>query len=98
MRKSKTLAVRLLVRTAVRCVEWRIGRECDPGKQSLLHSRFEGRFFRTFQALGNSYTTAISWLAYVYKAQGCYAEAELLSKRVLAIYEKAQGPDHRDVG
>jgi CHAT domain-containing protein/tetratricopeptide (TPR) repeat protein len=35
--------------------------------------------------------------AYVYTAQGRYADAEPLYKRALAIVEKARGPDHPDV-
>jgi Tetratricopeptide repeat len=37
-------------------------------------------------------------LAELYRAQGCYGEAEPLYKRDLAITEKARGPDHSDVG
>ncbi|MBO0756798.1 MAG: CHAT domain-containing protein, partial [Bradyrhizobiaceae bacterium] len=36
-------------------------------------------------------------LALLYQAQGRYAEAEPIMKRVLAIDEKALGPDHPDV-
>ncbi len=36
-------------------------------------------------------------LAYLYKSQGRYAEAEPLDKRSLAIHEKALGPNHVDV-
>jgi Tetratricopeptide repeat len=32
--------------------------------------------------------------AKLYHAQGCYAEAELLGKRALAVDKKALGPDH----
>jgi CHAT domain-containing protein/Tfp pilus assembly protein PilF len=37
-------------------------------------------------------------LAEMYNEQGRYADAEPLLKRALAIYEKALGPDHLDVG
>ena len=40
------------------------------------------------------YATAISWLAYVYRAQRRYSEAEPLLKRALAITEMALGADH----
>ena len=36
-------------------------------------------------------------LAERYKEEGRYADAEPLYKRVLAIHEKAHGPDHADV-
>jgi tetratricopeptide (TPR) repeat protein len=36
-------------------------------------------------------------LAELYKEEGRYADAEPLYKRVLAISEKALGPDHPDV-
>ena len=37
-------------------------------------------------------------LAQLYSAQGRYAEAEALIRRTLAIFEKALGPDHPEVG
>ena len=40
------------------------------------------------------FVTAISWLAFVYSAQRRYVDAEPLYKRVVAIREKALGPDH----
>src|SRR5437016_140612 len=43
------------------------------------------------------FATAISWLGFIYRAQGRYAEAEPLHKHALAIQEKALGPDHADV-
>jgi tetratricopeptide (TPR) repeat protein len=36
-------------------------------------------------------------LAWLYKAQGKYAEAEPLYNRALAIVEKALGPEHPNV-
>ncbi len=39
----------------------------------------------------------INRLAGLYLARGCYAEAEPLFKRALAIWEKAHGPDHLSV-
>jgi tetratricopeptide (TPR) repeat protein len=42
------------------------------------------------------FATAISWLAFVYDAQGRYAEAASLYKRALLITEKAFGPNHAD--
>ena len=44
------------------------------------------------------FASAITWLAYVYQAQGRYAEAEPLHQRALAIREKVFGADHPDVG
>jgi tetratricopeptide (TPR) repeat protein len=37
-------------------------------------------------------------MAMLYQDQGRYADAETLYKRALIITEKAQGPDHPDVG
>ena len=39
----------------------------------------------------------LSSLAEFYEIQGKYAEAEPLHKRALAIFEKALGPEHRNV-
>jgi hypothetical protein len=36
-------------------------------------------------------------LAQLYGAEGQYAKAEPLHRRALAIWEKALGPEHRDV-
>jgi tetratricopeptide (TPR) repeat protein/CHAT domain-containing protein len=44
------------------------------------------------------YATAISWLAYIYRAQGRHAEAEPLYKRSLAILEGALGANDPGVG
>ena len=44
------------------------------------------------------FATAISWLAYAYRAQGRYTEAEPLYKHSLAIFEKALGSEHPSVG
>ena len=41
--------------------------------------------------------TSLNNLAYLYKRQGRYAEAEPLYLRSLAILEKALGPDHPSV-
>ena len=38
--------------------------------------------------------TAVNNLASNYRAEGRYADAELLYKRALAIREKTLGPDH----
>jgi tetratricopeptide (TPR) repeat protein/CHAT domain-containing protein len=43
------------------------------------------------------FAIAISWLAYLFEAQGHYAEAEPLYKRSLEIREKILGPNHLDV-
>src|SRR5215813_1902604 len=40
----------------------------------------------------------VAILAYVYQAEGRYAEAGPLYRRDLAITEKALGPDHPEVG
>src|SRR5262245_8126279 len=45
-----------------------------------------------------TFAEAITYLGFVYQAQGRSGEAERLFKRSLAIYETARGPDHRDVG
>jgi CHAT domain-containing protein len=47
---------------------------------------------------GMEFATAVSWLAYVYQAQGRYAEAEPLHLRSLTILETVLGADHRDLG
>ncbi len=44
------------------------------------------------------FATSLNNLAEVYRAQGRYAEAEPLSRRALAIDEKALGLEHPDVG
>ena len=41
--------------------------------------------------------TSLNNLAALYQAQGKYAEAEPLSRRALAIWEKVLGPDHPNV-
>src|SRR5688572_7931245 len=43
------------------------------------------------------YGAAISWLAYVYVAQGRLAEATPLFERTVAIFEKALGVNHPEV-
>ena len=40
---------------------------------------------------------SLNGLAFLYSAQGKYAEAEPLFKRSLAILEKALGPEHPNV-
>ena len=42
--------------------------------------------------------TTLNNLALLYYAQGRYAEAEPLYERLLAIWEKALGPEHPQVG